>query len=96
MTKCHNCGHEYSEAPNSEQKQLWTQMNDLDDKLQFSLFEYGLVLGQTTVSTEKSESAKDWCSKYEEEAKALRLQITLIKRQLQNGASSPKTLQQPC
>jgi len=96
MTKCPQCGHEFLDMSISEQGQLWNQLNDLDDKLQFSLFEYGLVLGQTTVSTEKSESAKDWCSKYEEEAKALRLQITLIKRQLQNGASSTENSTHPC
>ena len=96
MTKCPQCGHEYSEVTNAEQEQLWKQLDELDDKLHFSAFESGLLLGQMTSLRGTPNANENMCDTHNEEEKALRWQITLIKRQLQNGASSPENLTQPC
>ena len=96
MTKCTQCGFEFPVVPDAEREQLWKQLDELDDKLHFSAFESGLLLGQMTSLRGTPDADESLCDTHNEEEKALRWQITLIKRQLQNGSSSPENLTQPC
>jgi len=96
MTKCHNCGFDFPELSTTEREQLWKQLDELDDKLHFSSFESGLLLGQMTSLRGTPNANENMCDTHNEEEKALRWQITLIKRQLKNCSSSPSNLTQPC
>ena len=96
MTKCPQCGFELPVAPNSEQEQLWAQMAELEDKLRFSFFENGIMLGQMTAFRGTPNANENLCDGYSEEQITLREQINSIIRQLKTGASSPKNLTQPC